>query len=110
MLRGEGNGLAQVIQRAGDVLPGQGKHHIQVDAGKARLPREGNGAHRFGTAVDAPQRPQLRIGKALHADGEAVHACCAVSGEFFLLEGAGIGFQGDFAIGGKRGETGDTVQ
>jgi len=51
--------------------------------------------------VDAAQGLELLFLETLDADGQAVDAQGAVGGEFFLLEGPGVGFQGDFDVGGK---------
>ena len=97
MLRGERGGLAEVGKRTGDVLPGQGEHQVKIDALKARLFGDGDGADGFVAVVDAAERVQLRRVEALHADGKAIDARRAVVGEFGLFEGAGVGLQGDFA-------------
>ena len=110
VLRGERGGLAEVGKRAGDVLSGQGKHEVQIDALKARFFGDGDGADGFVAVVDAAERVQLRRVEALHADGKAVHARRAVVGEFGLFEGAGVGLQGDFAVLWQRALPVDAVE
>ena len=39
--------------------------------------------------------------EALYADGQAIDACCAEGFEAVFLKRAGVGFQGDFAVGIK---------
>ena len=53
-------------------------------------------------AVNTAQALQFRFAKALHADGDAVHACTLVLHEAIGFHGAWVGFHGDLRTRGQR--------
>ncbi len=52
--------------------------------------------------MDAPQGLELFFLETLDADRQPIDPQLPVGDEFFLFEGPGIGFQGDFDIAGER--------
>ena len=82
----------------GQTLPWQGVHQVKVE-GVEHLRCFLYGGARLGAIVHAPQGLQKAVVKALHADGQARHPRCAQGAKAVFLERAGVGFQGDFAVG-----------
>src|SRR5690606_38901722 len=91
-----GNGNVQVVERILETLARQAMHQIEVEIVEASRAGHVGGAYRFVTVMDAPQCLELVGLETLHADGQAIDAQAAVVAEFGLLEGTGIGLQGDF--------------
>ena len=92
------NGLAQIVQRLFQRLIRQAVHQIQVKAAQAQAGRQVCRALRLFRAVNTPQALQLRLAKALHADGDAVHARALVVDKTVGFNGAGVGFHRNFSI------------
>ena len=92
---------AQVEQGVLDALLGQAVHQVEVEIVEAGSAGHVGGANGLVAIVDAPQRLEFGFLEALHADGQTVDAEASVGAELGLLEGAGVGFQGDFDITGK---------
>ncbi|MND87682.1 hypothetical protein D3C80_796890 [compost metagenome] len=85
-------------------------HQVEVEVVEAGAARHVGGADRFLAVVDAPQGLELGRLEALHADGQAIDAELAVGGELGLLEGAGVGFEGDLDVAGEGHPLLDAVQ
>ena len=58
-------------------------------------------ARGVGHGMDAAQHLQLLGAEALRAQGNPIDAHGRIFRETAALDGAGIGFQGDFDVGGK---------
>ncbi|MNF68715.1 hypothetical protein D3C84_505800 [compost metagenome] len=99
--RALGDGKAQIAEGILDGLVRQAVHQVQVEVGETGGARHVGGADGLVTVVDAPQGLELFRLEALHADRQAVDAQRPVVAELGLLEGAGVGFQGDFDIAGE---------
>ena len=102
MSRLQCDGLTQVVQGIVQGLIGQAVHQVQVEVVETCLAGHVGGAYRFIAVVDPAQRLELFFLKALDADRQAVDAQSAVGDELLLLEGSGVGFEGDFDVAGKR--------
>ena len=61
-----------------------------------------SGAHRFIAIVNTPQCLKFFLLETLDADGQSIDPQLAVRHELLLFEGAGVGFQRDLDIAGKR--------
>jgi hypothetical protein len=77
-------------------------HQVQVEVIEPGLSRHTRSANGFIAVVDAAQGFELGLLEALNANGQAIDPQLAVRHELLLFEGAGIGFQGDFDVVGKR--------
>ena len=87
----------QIGQRFVQGLPRQRVHQVQIDVVEVAQ-RDVDGATRLLAVVNAAQRLQMRRLEALDANGQPVDAGLAVAAETLGLEGAGIGFHGDFRV------------
>src|SRR5690606_41133074 len=77
-------------------------HQVEVEVVETGGARHVGSADGLVAIVDAPQRLELVLLEALHADGQAIDAEAAIAPELGLLEGAGVGFQGDFDVRRER--------
>ena len=102
MRRIEFDRLTQVVQRLVQRLVRQAVHQIEVKATKAKPRCQMRRALCLIRAVNTPQALQFRFAKALHADGDAVHARTLVLHEAIGFHGAWVGFHGDLRTGGQR--------
>ena len=76
-------------------------HQVQVEVVEAGGTGHVGGAHSFVAVMDAAERLEFGRLEALYADGQAIDAEAAVIAKLGLFEGAWVGFQGDFDVGGK---------
>ena len=109
MRRLEGQCLLDVGFQIGWRLARQGVHQVEVEGLEVAL-RFFDGGDGLGAVVHPPQRLQLGIVKALHANRQAVDPGLAKGLETVGLEGAGIGLQRDFGVGFQRQAGADVGQ
>ena len=89
--------LAHVGERLLERLARQRVHEVGVHRREDR--ERGHGAPRLVGAVDAPDRGELRVVEALHAEREPVHARLAVAAEALALERARVRLHRDLGVG-----------
>src|SRR5258708_10579544 len=85
-------------------LPGIGVDQIEAKAVEIGLLHRAERSLRFVGGMNAAENLEQPGLKRLHADADAIDAGVTVTEEFLAIDGAGIRFQGDLAIGleGKR--------
>ena len=98
VLRGERHRLIQIGHRLGVLLIRQAMHQVEVQVVEAGAARHVDGAERFTVIMDAAEGLQMFGIEALDADRQAVDAGQPVVAKLGLLEGAGVGFEGDFDV------------
>ncbi len=94
--------LIQIGHGLGIVLIRQAVHQVQVQVVEAGAARHVDGAEGFAVVMDAAQRLQMLGVETLDANRQAVDARQPVVAKLGLLEGAGVGFEGDFDVIGER--------
>src|SRR6266850_5721778 len=80
-------------------LPGIGVDQIEAKALEIGLLHRAQRSLRFLGGMNASEKLEQPGLKRLHADADAVDAGVTVTEEIFAIDGAGIRFQSDFAIG-----------
>ena len=101
MFRCQGNRLIDIRQGLLDRLAGQAVHEIQIQVVEPGATGHVDRGQGFGVVMDATERLEVYRVEALDADRQPVDAGAPVIGKLGLLEGAGVGLQGDFDIAGK---------
>ncbi len=102
MRRVQREGLLQVLHRLGRALMRQREHQVEIEVGEARAMGGLGGATGLIGRMDPAQRLEQTGLKALYADGQPVHARGPVFGKAGLLDGAGVGLQGDLRLRPQR--------
>ena len=97
--------LCQAVQR----LAWQGVHDVQVEGVKG-LGGFFNGGNRLRAVMHPAQGFEVPVVETLHPDRQARDTGAAKGAETVFLEGAGIGFQGDLAIGLQAQARADVTQ
>ena len=88
--------LLQVVHGVCQGLVRQAVHQVQIDVLKSGLPGYLYCTQGLVTDMLSAQQLQVIIVKTLHTDRLPVATQCAIGGNLGLLEGAGVGVQGDF--------------
>ena len=71
--------------------------------------RRFDGLQRLPAIMDAPERLEPLIVKALHTDGKAINTVCDVTGKAGRLVRARVGFQRNLSVFGKGKTLAQTV-
>ena len=85
-------------------------HEVQVEVVETGGARPVGGADGFLAPVDTPQGLELGVLETLDADRQPIDAQAAIGDELGLLEGAGVGFQGDLDVRREAQAPGHAVQ
>ena len=99
MLGAERQGLVQACRPARFVVAGKRVDQIEADSVHCRL-RGIKGSQSFGRRVGAAQEGERFIVEALQAETDPIDPGAGKIGETGGLGAVGIGFQGDFDVGG----------
>src|SRR5258708_40250109 len=94
----------KICFQIGKSLSGIGVDQIEAKALEIGLLYRAQRSLRFLGGMNAAEKLEQPGLKRLHADADAVDAGVTVAKKFLAIDGAGIRFQSDFAIGltGKR--------
>ena len=95
-------GGAQIRQRRLTVLSRQAKHQVEVEVVETGVLRGAHGGQRLPVVVNASDGLEQAGLETLDTEREAVDAGFAEAPEAFLVDGAGVGLQGDLGAGSER--------
>ncbi len=98
----ERHGLIQIGHRLGVLLIRQAVHQVEVQVVEAGAARHLDRTEGFAVVMDAAKGLEMAGIEALDANRQAIDARQPVVAKLGLLEGAGVGFEGDFDFIGER--------